>query len=176
MATSNPLTERELARIRQLHGEGKTRNDIARELKRSASTITKACGKLGLSFDRSATKAATEAKVADAKARRAEIMNGLLDDVQRLREQLFAPAVIFSFGGKDNSYNSKKVDEPPARDKRDLMGSISLALNASMRLDEHDRGSEADEAKSVVDNLFEALGVAWQQYHETHPYQPPEGS
>lgn len=154
MASNNPLTDRELDRIRALHGEGKTRNDIARELKRSASTITKACTNMGLSFDRTATKAATEAKVADAKARRAEIMNGLLDDVQRLRAQLFAPAIVFSFGGKENSYNERPVDEPPARDKRDLMGSISLALNASLRLDDHDGDKEG---LAAVDAWLKAM-------------------
>lgn len=176
MAANRPVTTAERRRIAKLHGEGLARNDIAKAMKRSASTITKICGELGLSFDRSATQAATAAKVADAKSKRAEIMNGLLDDVQRLRAQLFSEAIIFSFGGKENSYNEKPVPEPPARDKRDLMGSISLALTASMRLDEHDRGTDADEARSMVDDLFDALGVAWNQYHETHPYKPPEGT
>ncbi len=154
MAATNPLTPAERKRIAKLHGEGKTRNDIARALGRSASTITKACRALGLSFDRTATKAATEAKVADAKAKRADIMNGLLDDVQKLRDQLFSAAIVFSFGGKENTYNERPVAEPPARDKRDLMGSISLALNASMRLDDHDGDKEG---LAAVDAWLKAM-------------------
>lgn len=112
------------------------------------------------------TAAATAAKTEDAKAKRAAIMNGLLDDVQRLREQLFAPTVIWSFGGKENTYAERHVPEPPTRDKRDLMNAISLALNASLRLDDHDHGSEVDDAKSMLDDLFEGLTAAWHQYHQ----------
>ena len=154
MAANKPITARERKRIAELHADGATRNDIAKAVKRSPSTITKMCRELGLSFDRSKTKAATEAKVADAKARRAEIMHGLLDDVQRLRAQLFAPAIIFSFGGKENTYAERHVPEPPSRDKRDLMGSISLALNASLRLDDHDGDKEG---LAAVDAWLKAM-------------------
>jgi len=170
-----PLTEADFDRIRELHAAGASRNDIARDLGRSAATISKWCGRLGLAFDRTSTQAATAAKVQDAKAKRAELMQGLLDDAQRLREQLFAPAVVFSFGGKDNSYESRRVPEPPARDKRDLMASINQALMASLRLDEHDRGSDVDDAKAMVDELYEALTGAWEQYHREHPEQTPGG-
>lgn len=154
MAANNPVTASERRRIKKLHAEGATRNDIAKALKRSASTITRVCGDLGLSFDRTATKAATAAKVADAKSKRAEIMQGLLDDVQKLRAQLFAPAIIFSFGGKENTYAERPVPEPPARDKRDLMGSISLALTASLRLDDHDGDREG---LAAVDAWLKAM-------------------
>lgn len=174
--TGSKVTAAERKRIARLHAEGKTRNDIARAVGRSASTITKICTELGLSFDRTATKAATEAKVADAKSKRADLMNQLLDESKRMLDQLWSPTILHSFGGKDNTYNSKNVDHPLFRDQRDIMGSVSLALTASMRLDEHDRGTDADEARSMVDDLFDALGVAWNQYHETHPYKPPEGT
>ncbi|WP_367128308.1 helix-turn-helix domain-containing protein [Saccharothrix sp. HUAS TT1] len=174
MATG-PLSDTEKQRIRDLHSQGATRNDIARDLGRSSATISKWCGRLGLGFDRKTTAAATAAKVEDAKAKRAAIMQGLLDDAQKLRGQLFAPAVIFSFGGKDNSYEERKVPEPPARDKRDLMASIVQAVNASLRLDEHDRGSDVDDAKAMVDELYEALTGAWEQYHREHPEQTPGG-
>lgn len=120
------------------------------------------------------TAAATAAKTQDAKARRAEIMNGLLDDAQRLRAQLFAPAVVYSFGGKENTYAERHVPEPPTRDKRDLMNAISLALNASLRLDDHDRGTDVDDAKSMLDDLFEGLSAAWDQHHQEQPEQPAE--
>jgi len=161
MAANNPITAAERRRIKKLHAEGATRNDIAKALKRSASTITKVCGDLGLSFDRAATKAATEAKVADAKAKRAQLMVELLDKSERLLDQLFTPATIHSFGGKDNTYNSKRVDQPLFKDQRDIMGSVSLALNASMRLDHHDTDGGAEGARSMVTALFDGLQIAY---------------
>lgn len=177
MASNNPLTKRELDRIRAMHGEGKTRNDIAKALGRSASTITAACNKMGLSFDRSKTKAATEAKVADARAKRAQLMNDLLDDAERLRQQLFAPTVIWSFGGKDNTFNSKKVPLPPVKDQRDIVNAVSTTITASLRLDEHDKGSDVDDSKSMLRGLAEKLKVAWKQHHEQTPddEQPEAG-
>lgn len=69
-----------------------------------APRVSKIAKELGLSFNREATAAATEAKVIDAKARRAQLMHDLLDDAERLRQQLFALATLHSFGGKDHTY------------------------------------------------------------------------
>jgi IS30 family transposase len=169
VATNNPLTKRELDRIRAMHGEGKTRNDIAKALGRSASTITAACNKMGLSFDRTKTAAATKAKVLDAKAKRAQLMNDLLDDAEKLRQQLWAPTKIFSFGGKDNTYAERKVDRPPFKDQRDIVNAVSTTITASLRLDDHDKAHEVDEQKAMLDELFEALGLAWEQHHQNPP-------
>lgn len=170
-----PLTDAELDQLRQLHTDGASRNDIARALDRSGSTISKACARLGLSFDRTKVAAATAAKVADAKALRAEIALGLLNDAQRLQRQLFAPAKVYNIGGKDNVYTERQVDEPPFRDKRDIMQSVATAVNASLRLDEYDRGTDVDDAKSMIENLFDGLTGAWNQYHRDHPEQTPGG-
>lgn len=177
MATNNPLTKRELDRIKALHSEGKSRNDIAKDLGRSASTITAACNKLGLSFDRTKTAAATKAKVLDARAKRAELMNKLLDDAEKLRQQLWEETTIWSFGGKDNTFNSKKVSRPPFKDQRDIVNAVSTTITASLRLDEHDKGTNVDDAKSVLRGLAEKLKVAWKQHHEHTPddEQPAAG-
>ncbi|MEO6084702.1 MAG: helix-turn-helix domain-containing protein [Umezawaea sp.] len=177
MATNpKPLSPRERERIAELHAQGASRNDIAKALKRSPATITKACAQLGLSFDRSKTKAATAAKVLDAKARRAQLMLDILEDAARLREQLWAPTTIFSFGGKDNTYAERQVPLPPVKDQRDIVNAVSTAINASLRLDDHDRGSDVDEAKSMIDELFEGLSAAWDQYHQDQPEQPSGGT
>jgi IS30 family transposase len=177
VASSNPLTKRELDRIRALHGEGKTRNDIAKAVGRSASAITAACNKMGLSFDRTKTAAATKAKVLDARAKRAELMNKLLDDAEKLRQQLWEPTKIYSFGGKDNTYAERKVDRPPFKDQRDIVNAVSTTITASLRLDEHDKGSDVDDSKSMLRGLAEKLKVAWKQHHEQTPddEQPEAG-
>src|SRR5690606_40817928 len=57
-----PVTDAERARVRELHAQNKGRNEIAEAIGRSAGTITNLAREMGLSFDRSATAAATEAK------------------------------------------------------------------------------------------------------------------
>ncbi|WP_221761289.1 helix-turn-helix domain-containing protein [Kibdelosporangium aridum] len=66
----NLITDADHDRVRELHAEGKTRNDIARAIGRSPSTVTGIARKLGLTFDRSATAAATHARQIDNRARR----------------------------------------------------------------------------------------------------------
>lgn len=53
-----PITDADRERVRELHVQGKTRNDIAREIGRAPSTVSKPARALGLPFDRSKTAAA----------------------------------------------------------------------------------------------------------------------
>ena len=56
--------------LRQLHADGVSRNEIARQMEWSVDTITNHAQRLGLSFDREATRAATDARQADLTALR----------------------------------------------------------------------------------------------------------
>lgn len=160
MAAPRPLDQDELDRIRELHAAGHGRNAIAREMHRSPSTISIACEQLGLGFDRTAAEVATAARVADAKARRARLMIGLLDDAEKMRAQLFAPTKVFAFGGKENTYAEKDVAQPPFRDQRDIVHSVSTAVASSIRLAEHDADTGADDAKSMLGALATGLAAA----------------
>lgn len=166
MATG-PLTDDEKRRIRDLHAAGVSRNDIATQLGRSGSTITKAATDLGLSFDRAATKAATEAKVADAKGRRATLMLDLLDDAQKLRGQLWQPHTYIEHGGKDFVRREWEQHEPSPQDKLKLMQAASTAAGTSLRLDQHDHETGDDAANSMIAALAAGLGAAYDQLHHT---------
>lgn len=164
---ANEWTDDDTARLHQLHGEGLSRNDIARTMGRSGATISKHAAAAGLSFERGPeVEAATAAKVADGKARRAQMMLKLLDDAERLRLQLFAPTTLHSFGGKDHTYRTAEVDQPLFRDQRDIMGAVSVALTASMRLDLHDGDPGVDDAKSMLRALTEGLNAAYEQLQQ----------
>lgn len=155
---TNGWTDDETLRLHELHAQGMSRNDIAREMGRSGSTISNHAAAEGLSFERGAeVAAATEAMRADAKSRRAQMMLDLLDDADRLRLQLWAPTTLHSFGGKDHTYASRDVQQPLFKDQRDIMGAVSMALNASMRLDHHDTDGGAEGARSMVSQLFAGL-------------------
>lgn len=157
-----PLTTAERAKIRKLHGEGKGRNDIAKALKRSGDTISKAAADMGLSFSRGPeVAAATEAKVADARLRRAELVLGMIEDAHKLRGQLFAPTVAFNIGGKDNVYTEQAIPEPTFGDKRAITQAMGNLVNTMIRIEEHDSGSGLPQAVSLLERIFTGLTSKW---------------
>lgn len=139
----SPISDDERRRIRELHAAGLGRNDIAREMDRSGSTISKIATELGLSFERGPeVEAATAARVADAKARRAELMNRLLDDATRLRAQIWEPHEYIDHGGRDFTEARWTQDEPSPADKLKLMQAATIAVDRSLRLDLHDSDTQ----------------------------------
>ncbi|MFI6909895.1 helix-turn-helix domain-containing protein [Nonomuraea sp. NPDC050394] len=162
MPNPPPLTDTERQQIRDLHHQGLGCNAIARELGRDRSTISRAAADMGITFDRKQTRQATAARAADNAATRAQLASDLLADAVRLRKQLWEPCTIHSFGGRDNSYNCMDVDEPPFRDKRDIMGTAGMAIDKALRLTDYDANSGASEARSMLSAIAEALEVAAQ--------------
>lgn len=164
MAKARPITEDDRRQVRDLHAAGASRNAIAEAIGRSGATVSKIADELGLSFDRSAVKAATEAKVADARARRAALMLDLLGDAQRLRTQLWVETEYIDHGGRDFTSAKWTQPEPTAADKLKLMQAASTAANTSMKLEEHDTGSGGVEgAKSMLGALAAGLQAAYEQ-------------
>ncbi|MCD9592443.1 hypothetical protein [Streptomyces sp. 8ZJF_21] len=72
--------------------------------------------------------------MADLAERRAILAEALQDDAERLTEQMWEPAKIYNFGGKDNEYNERDVPEPPADAKRALMSTAAQAIDRSLKL------------------------------------------
>ncbi|MFF8408991.1 helix-turn-helix domain-containing protein [Streptomyces omiyaensis] len=129
-----PVTEVDEQAVRDLHAEGLGRNEIARQMQRSGRTISIIAARLQLSFDRTATEEATRARVADLAEKRAILADALTDDALRLSSQVWEPATVFNFGGKDNTFEKRELPEPPAADKRALMAAATSAAAQSLRL------------------------------------------
>jgi AraC-like DNA-binding protein len=154
------------AHILALHGQGLGCKAIAREAGVSPSTVSKVCNEAGLTFDRSKTEVATKALVADAKHRRAELAEHLLDDADRLRRQLWEPAKAFSFGGRDNTYNEVELDKPTFADQLKILQAVDVASRRHQSLVEMDAGRGATEAESVLDRLEAGFAEYAQQNPE----------
>lgn len=157
MSTGAPLTPDEREQIRALHAEGHGRNEIARRTGRSWGAITNAANDLGLSFDRSETAAATAARKADLQEMRSQLALDLIEDAQRLRLQMWKPAVVYAFGGKEGLYSEEPVDEPPPVDKRALMATAATAIDRSLKLSPQSDGTGLDQAKSMLGDIGAAL-------------------
>lgn len=152
-------TSTETARLRELHAAGRSLHAIAKEMGRAKSTVEKHAKRAGLTWDRGPTKAATQAKKADAEARRAQLKLDLLIDAQRLREQLWQPHTYFDWGGKDHDFDEHTVDEPTPTDKLKLIQATSAAINSYGRLEQLDTATDTSDARSLLADLGKALGV-----------------
>lgn len=151
MATLDPAKREEILRLARA---GTGRNDIARTVGVSGETVSRICKAAGVTFDRSAVQAATEARVADARARRAELALLLIEDAHRLRRQLWQPVEYIDHGGKDFDEARWVVDEPTFVDKRNILQAASVAVTASTKLDLHDR---ADQEHNDVDAWLDSM-------------------
>jgi hypothetical protein len=158
-----PVTEQDYDLVRQLHAQGLGRNEIGRRIDRAQRTVSVIAAELGLVFDTSMTEDATRARVAQLAALRAETALDLHIDALRLTQQMWEPAVVFNFGGKENSYNQREVDEPPAVDKKALMTAAGIALEKSLKLVPPTDEGGADDARSMLGQLMVGLKAAYDQ-------------
>lgn len=157
MAKPRPITDEDRQRVAELHAAGENRNAIARAIGRSGATVSKIAAELGLDFDRSAVKAATEARTADARARRTALMLDLLEDAQKLRQRLWVETTYIDHGGRDFTREVWTQPEPTAQDKLKLMQAASTAINSSLRLDERDGDGSNETIGSLLGDLFDGL-------------------
>ncbi|TDC42080.1 helix-turn-helix domain-containing protein [Micromonospora sp. KC213] len=161
-----PVTQADYDQVRELHAQGLSRNAIAEQIARSGRTVSRLAGEMGLSFDRARTRAATEAKKDDARAKRAQLANDLLDDAARLRRQLWQPADYVDHGGKEYDRVDWTLDEPTFADKLKIMQAVGIAADKAVRLDEYDADPGIDAAKSMLGALAKGLGAAYDQLNQ----------
>ncbi|MET0492905.1 MAG: helix-turn-helix domain-containing protein [Actinoplanes sp.] len=169
-----PVTDEDRRQVAELHARGKSRNFIAATLGRSGRTVSRIAADLGLTFERSRTAAATVAKQADAKSRRAALALALLDDAERLRGQLFAACTVFNFGGKDNTFEQALINEPTFADKRNIMQAIGVAVDRAVKLDEYDAGTGLGEVVGLLDRLGKGLAAKYGAGDDEHPVDPDD--
>ncbi|WP_328846131.1 helix-turn-helix domain-containing protein [Streptomyces sp. NBC_00258] len=158
-----PVTPEDRDEIILLHGEGKGRNEIARLTGRAQRTVSVICAEEGLVFDASMTEDATRHRVAQLAALRADTAVDLHLDALKLTQQMWEPATIFNFGGKDNTYRDKHVSEPPSGDKKNLMAAAGIALEKSLKLVPPADDTGVEDAQSVLGQLMVGLKAAYDQ-------------
>lgn len=165
------VTDEDRRRVAELHAQGLSRNAIAAEIGRSGRTVSRIAAEHEppLTFERTRTAAATAAKKADGAARRAQLQLDALENAGRLMGQMFAPTVVYNFGGKENDYNERPVDEPPFRDKRDIATAIKALADTALKLAEYDKATGNEDEKSMLGDLFDQLREARDGGRGGHP-------
>jgi transposase-like protein len=133
-----PLAPEKRAAIIASLRAGTSRNKAAREHGVSFASVSKIAAAEGISFDRSQTKSATDAAVADLRAIRVTTSRRFLVETNLLLDQLHQRHVSFNFGGKDNTYEEHEFPEPPVDAKRTLITSAAIAYDKHLAQERHD--------------------------------------
>lgn len=158
MAQREPITDAERVRVRELHAAGESRNDIAKALGRSPSTVSAIAKDAGLAFDRSTTAAATEAQQQDNKAKRAELVARLYRRAERNLDTLEADEYRFT-ATTVNGIETETLGHVPAQDERHLSSAISTNLASAAKLEQIDADDSAAAGRSVLGGIAAALGL-----------------
>ncbi|MFF0721332.1 helix-turn-helix domain-containing protein [Micromonospora sp. NPDC003816] len=167
MTRPKPVGPEDYELVRELHAEGLSRNEIARRIGRSGRTVSRIAAELELSFERGElVKAATEARKVDARAKRAALANALLDDAERMRQQLWQPADYVDHGGKEYVRVDWTTPEPTFADKLKITQSLGIMVDRAVKLDEYDADPGIDAAKSMLGALAKGLGAAYDQLNQ----------
>lgn len=136
--------------LRQLHADGVSRNEIARRMEWSVETITNYAQRLGLSFDREAVRAATDARQIDLKDRRQRIQEQLLDLAERSIERATDRYLVHGWTHTGESV-AEWLQQPPAKETKDLTLAASSALTSALNLAQAGAGDEGREnARSLL--------------------------
>jgi hypothetical protein len=154
-----PITDEDRKEIIRLHGEGKGRNEIARLSGRSLRTVSRICEDAGLTFDRTATAVATEARKTDAKARRAAIIDRAYARVEKLLDRLdTADNGQFAFTASSvNGIETVHLDHVPGQEEKAISGAIGTYLAQAAKLEAIDGDPGVDAARSMLGSLAEGL-------------------
>lgn len=128
------------------------RNAIARETGVSQATVTHICAEARppITFDRSATKVATEARLEDLKAARAELSRTAVEEVRRLFASLTSAHEVIHWD-KDGIMHRGYIDKPTSGDVKNYATSIGILIDKHLVLMRAD--GDSSELSAVDDWL-----------------------
>ncbi|MFE7029460.1 hypothetical protein ACFU9Y_04055 [Streptomyces sp. NPDC057621] len=146
--------------LRQLHADGVSRNEIARQMEWSVGTITSHAQRLGLPFDREPVRAAVEARQIDLKDRRQRIQEQLLDLAETAIDRAQRQYLVSGWTHTGEPVR-ELLPEPPAKETKDLTLAASSALTSALKLAQVDAGDAGREnAQGLLQSLSDAMAVA----------------
>jgi hypothetical protein len=142
---AGPLSDETRARIIVLAQQEFPVRAIAAEVGCSAGSVSNVCRLAGIPLDRGRTRAATEARQADAAAARAELAAELValarDELARLRRP---HTEYWGVGGSEPTVLSQLMPEPPPRARRDLISGAMALVDRHVKLTTVDAGNGRD--------------------------------
>ena len=157
VGVAKPLTDDEREEIIGMIRAGRSARSIAAETGRSTSTISNVAKSIGHQFGRANLARAQDARRCYSAERRAEIAARLVDESALLLDQLHGQHLVFNFGGKDNTYEERTLDEPPVEAKRALMQSVRDGMRTVLDIARLDEKADEGQAKGLLERLVDGL-------------------
>ncbi|QTU45632.1 helix-turn-helix domain-containing protein [Streptomyces scabiei] len=165
-----PVTDEDHQAVRRLAAQGLGRNEIARQLNRSPRTISTIAEALDppVTFDRTMTAVATQARVIDAKARRAALIHRAYTRAEKIYDRLEADESSgYKFTSTTvNGIETKTLDHVPGPDERALATAAGQHLTQAAKLEALDTNNGVDDAKSMLGQLAAGLTAAYDAMNE----------
>lgn len=161
MPQGKPLDDETRAAILEdIQAGEKSCRGIARDHSVSRTTVSKIAkdASVAHAFERQKTEKATRARVADMASVRTTKAVVLLEDFDRLRERAWSPYQVV-VGTKDGA-DIVTLKLPPLRDAQAAYTSMAICIDKHLALVKHDANSGANEARSMLSAIAEALEVA----------------
>lgn len=128
----------------------------------AVGTITNHASRLGLDFDREATRAATDARQVDLRDQRQQAQQRLMDFFNHQLDRAQNRYLVHGFSHTGESV-VEWLQEPPARETKDLTTAATQALNAALKLAQVDAESGIDTAKGALGSLGAVLTALYGQ-------------
>jgi hypothetical protein len=156
-----PLAPRKRAAIlADIEAGGKSARQIGKAHGVSDAAVRRIAKAEGLvdAWSRDKTVKATHARVADNKAKRAQLQSDLLDDAQKLRARAWSryPVVVSGMEGAEKVW----LDLPPLPDVRAAYTSIGIIVDKDRAYEKDAADGGSEHAKSMLGKLFEGLAAA----------------
>ncbi|BAC73234.1 hypothetical protein AQJ43_23710 [Streptomyces avermitilis] len=149
------FSEADEATLRQLHADGVSRNAIARQMGFAVGTITNHARRLGLSFDREAVRAATDARQVDLKDQRQQAQQRLMDFFNHQLDRAESRYLVTGWT-HTGAPVAEWLQEPPARETKDLTSAATQALDRALKLAQFDAEHD-DKNLSAMDRFLGAM-------------------
>lgn len=152
---AKPLTDDEKQHIVELIQSGKGCAETAKEVGRAVDTVSRIARNIGWTFGKTNLTHAHEARSAYCAERRASLAAKATVEAERLLEELHGEYRVFNFGGKENTFASEVLDEPPVEAKRAMIQSFRELIRTVLDIDRHD--NRADEGGAAVDEWLRGI-------------------
>lgn len=135
-------------------GTGASRNQIAQQFGVSHGTVSNIAKAVGHTFGQSNLTHAQAARNAYTAERRAALILKAVESSERLFGQMFAPTLVYNFGGKDNTYNERQIDQPSFKDKQAIANSIAALMRTVADIERREVGNTG---AGQLDDIREAI-------------------
>lgn len=165
------ISDEQRAQVLALHTQGLPRNEIARQTRISAGSVTNICKQNDRAFDRSATKDAQAARAVDLTEARLNLAHRMNTAAIDMLDMLDKPFTVFNFGGKDNTFAEATLASPPVEARRTIITSTAIVFDKITRIVEKDNGG-LDQAVGVLDQIADGFKAAAAKYRTETPDAP----